>query len=151
MSRCHAHLQDLPTSPFPTSGSLKAHVDAGNDPSATPLTPFTCHNFAVQVDWDNLILGVFYSPNNPKLTAVAGLLQNPTISLGATGQGDFPKPPSVLSCIQYEKLLLVYLNDSDARRVGHHSPLRNTRRDNRGLLLLRYLYREGEQGRAQIP
>ena len=70
--------------------NLKVHDHVANNLFATHLIPgFTWHNFAVQVDWDNLILGVFYSPNNPKLTAVAGLLQNPTISLGATGQGDF--------------------------------------------------------------
>ena len=145
-------MQDLPTGPLSASGAhnLKVHDHVANNLFATHLIPgFTWHNFAVQVDWDNLILGVFYSPNNPKLTAVAGVLQNPTISLGATGQGDFPKPPSVLSCIQYEKLLLVYLNG--ARPVERHSALRNTRRDKKGLLLLRCPYRECGQGRARIP
>ena len=43
----------------------------------------------MQVDWDNPTLGVFYSSNNLKLTAVAGVLQNPTVSLSSSGQGDF--------------------------------------------------------------
>lgn len=54
-----------------------------------PFTPFTWHNFAVQVDWDNLTLGVFYSSNDNKLKPVTGVLQNPTASFGAAGQGDF--------------------------------------------------------------
>ena len=80
-----------PTGPLPASGAhnLKVRDHAGNDLFATPLTPFTWHNFAVQVDWDNLTLGVFYSSNDAKLTAVTDVLQNPTASLGAAGQGDF--------------------------------------------------------------
>ena len=78
-----------PTGPLPASGAhnLKVRDHAGNDLFATPLTPFTWHNFAVQVDWDNLTLGVFYSSNDAKLTAVTDVLQNPTASLGATSQG----------------------------------------------------------------
>ena len=84
--------QDLPTGPFPTSGTqnLKVHDNAGNDLFTTPLTPFTWHNFAVQVDWDSLTLGVFYSSSNAKLAAVTDVLQAPTVSLGATSQGNFP-------------------------------------------------------------
>ena len=100
-------MQDLPTGPLSASGihNLKVHDHVGSYLFTTPLIPgFTWYNFAVQVDWDNLTLGVFYSSYNSKATAVAGVLQNPTVSLGATGQGDFLKQPSVLLCIQYEKL-----------------------------------------------
>ena len=73
------------------------------------------------------------------------VLENPTASLGATSQGGAAE---YLSCIQFEKLLLVDLND--ARRVERRSALQNMRRDNRGPLLLRCLCREGGQGCAQI-
>ena len=69
--------------------NLKVHDHGGNDLFATPLISFTWHNYAVQVDWDNLTLGVFYSLDNSLLMAIAGVLQNPTVSLGASGQGDF--------------------------------------------------------------
>ena len=84
-------MQDLPTGALSASGAhnLKVHDHVGNDLFTTPLIPFTWHNFAVQVDWGNLTLGVFYSSNNFKLTAVAGVLPNPTVSLGSSGQGDF--------------------------------------------------------------
>ena len=42
-----------------------------------------------RLDWDNLTLGVFYSSNNFKLTAVAGVLPNPTVSLGSSGLWKF--------------------------------------------------------------
>ena len=100
----------------------------------------------MQVDWDSLTLGVFYSSNNAKLTTITDVLQNPTASLGATSQGGTAE---YLACIQFEKLLLVDLND--ARRVERRSALQNTRRGNRGCLLLRCLYSEGGQGRARIP
>ena len=105
-----------PTGPLPASGAhnLKVRDHAGNDLFATPLTPFTWHNFAVQIDWDNLTLGVFYSSNNAKLTATINVPQNTTASLGATGQGDFLR-------IQYEKMHFIYLND--ARRVERRSAL----------------------------
>ena len=100
----------------------------------------------MQADWDNLALGVLYSSNNAKLTTITDVLQNPTASLGATGQGGAAEH---LSCIRFEKLLLVDLND--ARRVKRRSALQNMRRDNRGPLLLRCLYREGGQGHARVP
>ena len=52
--------------PYRPTLSLRreVHDHVGNDFFATPLIPFTWHDFAVQVDWDNLTLGVFYSSNN---------------------------------------------------------------------------------------
>ena len=95
--------------PLSTSGAhnLKVLDHAGNDLFATPLTSTTWHRFAVQADWDNLNLGVLYSSNNAKLTTITDVLQNPTASLGATSQGGAAEH---LSCIQFEKLLLVDLN-----------------------------------------
>ncbi|KAG1739392.1 uncharacterized protein EDB91DRAFT_1053830 [Suillus paluster] len=55
-------------------------------------TPFTCkdwHNFAVQIDWTNLTLGVFYSTNGEPLKNVTGIVENSSASPGAAGQGDY--------------------------------------------------------------
>ena len=101
-------------------------------------------------DWDNLALGVFYSSND----AVTDLPQNLTASLSATGQRDLLKVcrsdelgSRVFSHALYEKLPLVDLNG--ARQGERCSALHNIRRDDRGPLLLRCLYREGGQGCAR--
>jgi hypothetical protein len=55
----------------------------------TPFDENTWHNFAVAVDWDNLMLQVFYSQNASSLTNVTNLEDNSSAVKGPNGQGDF--------------------------------------------------------------
>lgn len=55
----------------------------------TPFTSGDWHNFAVQVDWTHLTLGVFYSTNATPLEAVTGVEDNSSTPAGAAGQGDY--------------------------------------------------------------
>lgn len=56
----------------------------------TPFTPLTWHNFAVQVDWTALTLGVFYSKDAASLEPVtAKVAPNKGHVAGETGKGDF--------------------------------------------------------------
>lgn len=89
---------DLPGSPFtdPTgtlpaanASSFKVLDHSLNILFSTPFTSNTWHNFAVQVDWDNRTLGVFYSQNGQTLKAVTGVEPNLSASAGSAGQGDF--------------------------------------------------------------
>lgn len=54
-----------------------------------PFLPGIWHNFAVQVDWNNLTLAVFYSEGRLPLRQVTKVVANPTAPIGASGQGDF--------------------------------------------------------------
>ena len=77
------------TLPTPDAHSFKVRDHALNLLFETPFTPNNWHNFAVQVDWNNLTLAVLYSTDGAPLKAVTKLVSNPTAALGAAGQGDF--------------------------------------------------------------
>ncbi|KAL4249383.1 Glycoside hydrolase 131 catalytic N-terminal domain-containing protein [Abortiporus biennis] len=94
--------------PAPNAHSFKVLDHALNVLFTTPFTADIWHNFAVQVDWTNRTLGVFYSKNAALLKPVTNLVQNPTAAEGVSGQGDFHF--TVL------KLPLVNPNDSPANQ-----------------------------------
>ena len=105
--------------PLSTSGAhnLKVHDHVGNDFFATPLIPFTWHDFAVQVD-DSTGTILPWACSIPRTTLNYGRRRRapkPHCPAWLFRSMGFSKAPGVLSCIQYEKLLLVYL--SDARQV----------------------------------
>lgn len=81
----------IPTGTVPVSNArfLKVRNHALDLLFETPFTSHDWHNFAVQVDWTNLTLGVFYSTNGEPLKAVTGLVENSSASPGAAGQGDY--------------------------------------------------------------
>jgi hypothetical protein len=81
----------IPTGTVPVSNArfLKVRNHAFNLLFETPFTSHDWHNFAVQIDWTNLTLGVFYSTNREPLKAVTGLVDNSGASPGAAGQGDY--------------------------------------------------------------
>ncbi|KAG1883919.1 hypothetical protein F4604DRAFT_1575153 [Suillus subluteus] len=81
----------IPTGTVPVSDArfLKVRNHALDLMFETPFTSHDWHNFAVQIDWTNLTLGVFYSTNGEPLKAVTGLVENLSASLGAAGQGDY--------------------------------------------------------------
>lgn len=81
----------IPTGTVPVSNarSLKVRNHALDLLFETPFTSHDWHNFAVQIDWANLNLGVFYSTNGQPLKAVTGLVKNSGASRGAAGQGDY--------------------------------------------------------------
>lgn len=81
----------IPTGTVPVSNarSLKVRNHALDLLFETPFTSHDWHNFAVQIDWTNLNLGVFYSTNGQPLKAVTGLVKNSGASSGAAGQGDY--------------------------------------------------------------
>ncbi|KAG2114369.1 uncharacterized protein F5147DRAFT_679277 [Suillus discolor] len=81
----------IPTGIVPVSDArfLKVRNHALDLLFETPFTPYDWHNFAVQIDWTNLTLGVFYSTNGEPLKAVTGLVENSSASPGAAGQGDY--------------------------------------------------------------
>ncbi|KAF8895243.1 hypothetical protein BD779DRAFT_1498361 [Infundibulicybe gibba] len=89
----------------------------------TPFLPGVWHNFAIEVDWDNRTLQVFYSINGKKLSPVTKILSNPTTQLGIAGQGDFH--------FGILKLPLVDEKDSvaDQGDVVHHGVQEGTRKD----------------------
>ncbi|KAJ3886313.1 hypothetical protein GG344DRAFT_90957 [Lentinula edodes] len=68
---------------------LKVRDHALNLLFETPFTAGQWHNFAVQVDWKNLTLQVFYSVGAAELVAVTSVAPNPTAATGSAGQGDF--------------------------------------------------------------
>lgn len=81
----------IPTGTVPVSDArfLKVRNHALDLLFETPFTSHDWHNFAVQIDWTNLTLGVFYSTNGEPLEAVTGLVENSSASPGAAGQGDY--------------------------------------------------------------
>lgn len=81
----------IPTGTVPVSDArfLKVRSHALDLLFETPFTSHDWHNFAVQIDWTNLTLGVFYSTNGEPLKAVTGLVENSSASPGAAGQGDY--------------------------------------------------------------
>lgn len=81
----------IPTGTVPVSDArfLKVRNHALDLLFETPFTPHDWHNFAVQIDWKNLTLGIFYSTNGEPLKAVTGLVENSSASPGAAGQGDY--------------------------------------------------------------
>jgi hypothetical protein len=81
----------IPTSTVPVSDarSLKVRNHALTLLFETPFTANDWHNFAVQVDWTNRTLGVFYSTNATPLAAVTGLEDNSSAPSGVAAQGDY--------------------------------------------------------------
>ncbi|KAG2139625.1 uncharacterized protein EDB93DRAFT_1163375 [Suillus bovinus] len=81
----------IPTGTAPVSDArfLKVRNHALDLLFETPFTSHDWHNFAVQIDWTSLTLGVFYSINGEPLKAVTGLVENSSASPGAAGQGDY--------------------------------------------------------------
>ncbi|PBK60164.1 hypothetical protein ARMSODRAFT_997717 [Armillaria solidipes] len=73
--------------PTPSAASFKVLDHDLNVLFATYFTEGTWHNFAIQVDWENLTLKVFYSMNNASLEAVTDA--TPNTSAGAGVVGDF--------------------------------------------------------------
>ncbi|KAK0460127.1 uncharacterized protein EV420DRAFT_1268294 [Desarmillaria tabescens] len=55
----------------------------------TPFTNETWHNFAIQVDWVNLTLQVFYSMNEDSLEAVTDVMPNTSAGQGIVGDFHF--------------------------------------------------------------
>ncbi|OAX36806.1 hypothetical protein K503DRAFT_743731 [Rhizopogon vinicolor AM-OR11-026] len=100
----------IPTGTVPVSDarSLKVRNHALTLLFETPFTSNDWHNFAIQVDWTNRTLGVFYSTNATPLAAVTGLEDNSAAQLGVAAQGDYHF--GVL------KLPLVNLNDTAAQQ-----------------------------------
>lgn len=80
-----------PTGPLPTKDahSFKVRDHALNILFTTPFTAGAWHNFAVQIDWTNRTLGIFYSQNTALLKPVTKLVPNLSTNIGADGQGDF--------------------------------------------------------------
>jgi len=56
---------------------------------STPFTSDEWHNFAVEVDWSNLTLQVFYSVDAEALENVTEVVPNAGVASGSAGQGDF--------------------------------------------------------------
>ncbi|KAK7689951.1 hypothetical protein QCA50_006591 [Cerrena zonata] len=81
----------IPTGTLPSNNSniLKIRDHSGNILFSTDFTSNNWHNFAVQVDWTNLKLGVFYSKDNAVLAPVSKLVANAGAKNGTDGQGDF--------------------------------------------------------------
>ena len=76
--------------PVPKAQNLKVLDHALNVVYSTPFDSLAWHNFAVQVDWDNRTLGVFYSKNGDKLKQVTKhVVPNLTAAAGDAGKGDF--------------------------------------------------------------
>ncbi|PBK95883.1 hypothetical protein ARMGADRAFT_925100 [Armillaria gallica] len=73
--------------PTPSAASFKVLDHDLNVLFATNFTEGMWHNFAIQVDWENLTLKVFYSMNNAPLEAVTDA--TPNTSAGAGVVGDF--------------------------------------------------------------
>ncbi|KAK0201444.1 hypothetical protein DFS33DRAFT_1347386 [Desarmillaria ectypa] len=73
--------------PAPNATSFKVLDHDLNVLFTTPFTNRMWHNFAVQVDWVNLTLKVFYSMNEDSLEAVTDVM--PNASAGAGVIGDF--------------------------------------------------------------
>ncbi|KAF9220221.1 hypothetical protein BS17DRAFT_715196 [Gyrodon lividus] len=80
-----------PTGPLPVADAhyLKVRNHALDLLFETPFTSGDWHNFAVQIDWTHLTLGVFYSTNDQPLEAVTGIEDNSSTPVGTVGQGDY--------------------------------------------------------------
>lgn len=80
-----------PTGPLPvaTAHSFKVLDHALNVLFTAPFSPAVWHNFAIQVDWNQRTLSVFYSTGGDWLRAVTDTRLNPTAASGSDGQGDF--------------------------------------------------------------
>lgn len=80
-----------PTGPLPVTDAhyLKVRNHALDLLFETPFTSGDWHNFAIQVDWTQLTLGVLYSTNATPLEAVTGVEDNSSTPAGAAGQGDY--------------------------------------------------------------
>ena len=74
---------------MPNAHFLKVRNHALDLLFETPFTSCDWHNFAIQVDWTHLTLGVFYSVNATLLEAVTGVEGNESAPAGAAGQGDY--------------------------------------------------------------
>jgi hypothetical protein len=81
----------IPTGIVPVSDArfLKVRNHALGLLFETPFTPNDWHNFAIQVNWTNLTLGVFYSTNANPLAAVTSLEDNSSAPPSVAGQGDY--------------------------------------------------------------
>lgn len=55
----------------------------------TPFDGSLWHNFAIEVDWNELTLAVFYSQGSDRLKLVAPAVANPGAAAGSVGQGVF--------------------------------------------------------------
>ncbi|KAG6831164.1 hypothetical protein H0H87_005989, partial [Tephrocybe sp. NHM501043] len=76
--------------PAPDAHSLKVLDHALNVLFKAPFSSQTWHNFAVQVDWDQKTLAVFYSKDAKHLVPVTKKpLPNTSAGSGSAGQGDF--------------------------------------------------------------
>ncbi|KAL0064289.1 hypothetical protein AAF712_008733 [Marasmius tenuissimus] len=75
--------------PAPEADSFKVLDHGLNVLFKTPFTSYVWHNFAVEVDWEQSTLQVFYSTDGRGLTTVTSVVPNPTVSQGSAGQGDF--------------------------------------------------------------
>jgi len=75
--------------PVANAHSFKVRDHSLNVLFTTPFTSDTWHNFAVQVDWTNLTLAVFYSKDVELLSPVTKVVTNEGVTGGPNGQGDF--------------------------------------------------------------
>ncbi|THU84686.1 hypothetical protein K435DRAFT_806507 [Dendrothele bispora CBS 962.96] len=109
--------QDLPVA---DAASLRVRDHASDVLFSTAFTNDTWHNFAVQVDWDQLTLQVFYSTDGNQLESVTDVIPNNSVAQGSAGQGDFH--------IAVLKLPLVDPSDSaaDQNDVVHFGIQENT-------------------------
>ncbi|GLB34540.1 putative zinc finger [Lyophyllum shimeji] len=112
-----------PTGPLPApdAHSFKVLDHALNVLFKTPFNSRTWHNFAIQIDWDQRTLAVFYSKDGDHLKPVTSKpLPNLTAGTGLAGRGDFHF--GVL------KLPLVNPKDSPADQgdVVHHGTQEGT-------------------------
>lgn len=81
----------IPKGPLPADAahSFKVLDHALNVLFTTSFSPGVWHNFAIQIDWDQRALSVFYSKDKDQLRAVTGKVPNTTTASGSAGQGDF--------------------------------------------------------------
>ncbi|KAI8986158.1 hypothetical protein BD414DRAFT_416543 [Trametes punicea] len=100
--------------PAPNAHSFKVLDHALNVLFSTPFTPNAWHNFAIEVNWNNRTLAVWYSLDAELLRLVKATTPNPTAAAGPDGQGDFH--------IALLKLPIVNPADSptDQSDVVHH-------------------------------
>ncbi|KAI0823961.1 hypothetical protein BC628DRAFT_1323671 [Trametes gibbosa] len=80
-----------PTGPLPApdAHSFKILDHALNVLFTTPFTSRSWHNFAVEVNWNDRTLAVWYSQDAELLRLVKATTPNPTAVAGPDGQGDF--------------------------------------------------------------
>ncbi|KAK0222249.1 hypothetical protein IW262DRAFT_1272143 [Armillaria fumosa] len=75
--------------PAPNAASFNVLDHDLNVLFATSFTEGTWHNFAIEVDWENLTLKVFYSMNNAPLEAVTDATPNTSAGTGVVGDFHF--------------------------------------------------------------